>query len=58
MQQQRQPSWAFCTVAALKVVQVCQGTLGWPGGPYQEELAVQVWEAWVSLTQWQLIEIG
>ncbi len=41
MQLQQQPSWAFCTVAALKGVQVLEAMLGWQEAQYLEELEVQ-----------------
>ena len=41
MQLQQQPSWAFCMVAALKVVQVLAVTLVSQEAQYLEGLAVQ-----------------
>lgn len=38
---QQRLSWVFCTVAALKGVQVLQATLEWQEAQYLEELEVQ-----------------
>lgn len=51
MQLLQQPSWGFCMVAALKVVQVLLATLGWQEAQYLEGLGVQGWAELAFLMQ-------
>lgn len=58
MQQQLQPSWAFCTVAASKGVQVLEAILACQEARYLEGSGGQGWEELAFPTQWQPIATG
>lgn len=56
--QRLQPSWAFCTVAALKAVQALEVILAWQEAQYLEGLVVLDWEESAFRMQWQPIGTG